>query len=182
MPACTRAYLYTWCIYGCTLAYQTQSRKNTGRSVFPGMPGWTYPLHVCLCVAFVFRRSAHPRIAIRPGEALCVLRSVGRVTKVDIAHVECRHASIRRSCRSRQTHVMELEEASANFVLMRQRLLEKGMWFSRVSKNRSKVAKQMKRTRISENIVGASALVPFCFGGGGGGVCLSFCLFCDVGT
>jgi hypothetical protein len=59
---------------------------------------------------------------------LAVLQTLGVVINVDISAIECSHAAVRRLLRAgAQTHRRTLEQVSADFLLMKQRVLEAGI-------------------------------------------------------
>jgi hypothetical protein len=73
------------------------------------------------------------------------LLALAATMHVDIARIECRHASIRRLMRgSAQTHGADFSKVSADFVMLRQRLLERCGTFSKKSAKQKKPKRKRK--------------------------------------
>lgn len=62
--------------------------------------------------------------ALASDESLAILQAAGIVCRVDISRIEGRHASVRRTARTRETKTCQVAQASASFVLMRQKIIE----------------------------------------------------------
>ena len=90
------------------------------------------------------------------------LLSFASMLRLDITRVECRHASIRRCLRSRtQTHNQCMVDASAAFVLMRQRTLEQASCFVQAERKMPSPKEKARRRRRCGRFVD-------CLTGGGG--------------
>lgn len=71
-------------------------------------------------------RIAHMPLAIAFQECRAVLVGISVVLQLDISHIECGHAAVRRLLRGQtQSHAQDLGQASASFILMKQRIWER---------------------------------------------------------
>lgn len=87
----------------------------------------------CLCDPFTLAFRGHFPSAemLCSADAQAALTATALLTRTDTCRVECRHAAVRRLRIMRSmTHCQAFADASASFVLRRQRILEKDSWQS----------------------------------------------------
>ena len=79
-------------------------------------------------------------------ECLSTLTAMAISCRLDISRIECRHASLRRVLRKSSTWASEVASASADFVLLRQRICEGGVFAASQKKKRQGGASWMTVT------------------------------------
>jgi hypothetical protein len=93
---------------------------------------------------------------------MAVLTMVAHLAMLDITRIECRNAAIRRQMRAfSSTHGADFPRVSASFILMCQRILERGVAFGGLDASSEKVARAAKRKHLREVKKSEMAAKPY---------------------